>query len=150
MRILNKMAGMAILLLALVGATAALAAPKDLGEPALVVHFDGDSDELTPAAKEALAGVRAAFLASGKKFMVIRGFADPAEYTEPGATSAYGVGLSQRRSSNVRSQVSDQALTKAASEYNARITIESWGEELPQGKGDRRRVEVYYTDVSQW
>ena len=150
MRMMNKLVGAVALLVALFGAVAAHAQVKDLGEPVAVVAFEGDSDELSPAAKKTLEGVRAAFVASGKKRIVIRGHSDPKEYTEEGATSAYGIGLSQRRSGNVRSQLWDKSLTEAATTFNNTMLTEAHGEALPRGKGSRRRVEIFFTDDTGW
>ena len=148
MRLLNMVALLGALVLAVVVAPASLAAVKDLGDPVQVVYFAADSDEVPADAAKALAGVKAAFKASGKKYLVIRGHADPKEYTEPGATEAYGVGLSQRRSSQVRSLLWDEASTEEARAFNGSIIIEANGEAMPKkAGGSRRRAEIFFTNV---
>jgi outer membrane protein OmpA-like peptidoglycan-associated protein len=147
MRLLDMLIS-AVILLALLGAPAARAEVKDLGDPVEVVYFAADSDEVPAASHEALARAKAAFKASGKKYLVMRGHSDPKEYSEPGSTAQYGIGLAQRRASNVRALLWEDFMAEGAADFNSSLITETYGEGLPKKPGGSRgRVEIFFTDA---
>jgi outer membrane protein OmpA-like peptidoglycan-associated protein len=138
--------------LALLGAIAATPVPTraDAGAPAAeelvaVVYFAVDSDELDAEAKALLDPLVARALADPKNVSVIvRGHT---EVNEAGQGPEYGIGLAQRRASNVGAYFYPRDLSMTA----PTIMRESFGQARPPAKGGKaRRVEVFFGKGPGW
>ena len=148
---------LAAALAATLAGTAALAVPPPTPAPADsaqaqetlvgVVYFAVDSDELDAEAKKVIKPLVDRAFADKKNITVfVRGHT---EKNEAGNGPEYGVGLSQRRAGNVRSEFVRYDSNGIPDMANA-IT-ESFGESRPPAKGgNARRVEIYFGKGPGW
>ena len=104
-----------------------------------VVYFAVDSDEIDAEAKKVLDPLKARALADTKHIVIlVHGHTEP---NEAGNGPEYGMGLSQRRASNVRAYLYPDSYLD---DHNESI-MQSFGESQPPADGgNARRVEIYF------
>jgi outer membrane protein OmpA-like peptidoglycan-associated protein/opacity protein-like surface antigen len=110
-----------------------------------MVFFDWDRDEVTPQAAAILDNAASAYQTCGQAQVMIAGHADRS------GSDQYNVGLSQRRTGNVRSYLAGRGIPEGV------MTTEAFGESRPlveTADGVRepqnRRVEITYGPGSGW
>jgi OOP family OmpA-OmpF porin len=110
-----------------------------------MVFFDWDKDEITPQASAILDNAASAYQTCGQAQVMLAGHADRS------GSDQYNVGLSQRRSANVRSYLAGRGIPDGV------MTTEAFGESRPlveTADGVRepqnRRVEITYGPGSGW